>query len=299
MMMALIEGAPTLIQGIPPVQTIRTLEALRSGIADFRGEGASIALVPTMGALHAGHIALIEAAKRPGRKVVASIFVNPKQFGPNEDLSRYPRKETADLAMLKAAGCDLVWLPPVEAMYPDGFATNISVSGVSDGLDGAARPGHFDGVATVVAKLFNQVRPDVALFGEKDFQQLAVIRRMVADLDFGIEIQGVPTQRDDDGLALSSRNVYLDDEQRGAAVALPRALGVAAKALARGDEADNVLEAAREALTTAGFAVDYVELVDAETLLVDPDPSRERRLLAAAKLGSTRLIDNLAVPPDK
>ena len=278
------------------MQTIRTLEALRSGIADFRESGASIALVPTMGALHAGHIALIEAAKRPGRKVVASIFVNPKQFGPNEDLSRYPRKETADLAMLKAAGCDLVWLPPVEVMYPDGFATNISVAGVSDGLDGAARPGHFDGVATVVSKLFNQVRPDVALFGEKDFQQLAVIRRMVVDLDFGIELQGVPTQRDDDGLALSSRNVYLDDEQRAAAVVLPRALGVAAKAIARGDNAEATLAVARETLVAAGFTVDYVELVDAETLTPRSDAGRERRLLAAARLGSTRLIDNLAVP---
>ena len=283
------------------MQTIRTLEALRSGIAEFRaaenGGGAAIALVPTMGALHAGHIALIEAAKRPGRKVVASIFVNPKQFGPNEDLSRYPRKETADLAMLKAAGCDLVWLPPVEAMYPADFATNISVSGISDGLDGAARPGHFDGVATVVAKLFNQVRPDLALFGEKDFQQLAVIRRMVADLDFGIEIQGVPTQRDDDGLALSSRNVYLDAEQRAAAVALPRALGVAAKAITRGDDPETALDAARDTLTAAGFAVDYVELVDAETLTPGSDASRERRLLAAARLGNTRLIDNLAVLP--
>ena len=292
-----IEGAPTLIQGLSPVQTIRSLDALRSGTDVFRADGLTVALVPTMGALHAGHIALIEAAKRPGRKVVASIFVNPKQFGAGEDLSRYPRKETADLAMLKAAGCDLVWLPPVEAMYPDGFATNISVSGVSEGLDGAARPGHFDGVATVVAKLFNQVRPDVALFGEKDFQQLAVIRRMVADLDFAIEIQGVPTQRDDDGLALSSRNIYLDDEQRAAAVTLPRALGVAAKAIARGDDPEVALAAAREALITAGFAVDYVELVDAERLVATVDPSRERRLLAAAKLGATRLIDNLAVPP--
>ena len=279
------------------MQTIRSLEALRSGIADFRSEGASIALVPTMGALHSGPLALIEAAKRPGRKVVASIFVNPRQFGPNEDLSRYPRREMADARLLTEAGCDLLWMPPVEAMYPEGFATTISVSGVSEGLDGAARPGHFDGVATVVAKLFNQVRPDIALFGEKDFQQLAVIRRMVADLDFGIEIQGVPTQRDDDGLALSSRNIYLDEAQRAAAVALPRALGVAAKAIARGGDAEGALTAAREALNTAGFEVDYVELVDAATLTAGVDPSRERRVLAAARIGTTRLIDNLAIPP--
>ena len=278
------------------MQTIRTLEALRAAIADFRSAGSDIALVPTMGALHPGHIALIETARRQGRKVVASIFVNPKQFGPNEDLARYPRREAADARMLTEAGCDLLWLPPVDVMYPAGFATNISVAGVSEGLDGAARPGHFDGVATVVAKLFNQVRPDIALFGEKDFQQLAVIRRMVADLDFGIEIEGVPTQRDDDGLALSSRNVYLDDEQRAAAVALPRALGEAARAILRGDAPDDVLAAARDSLTTAGFVVDYVELVDAATLAADTDPSRPRRLLAAARLGTTRLIDNLDVP---
>ena len=278
------------------MQTIRSLEALRTAIADFRGDGAGIALVPTMGALHSGHIALIETARRQGRKVVASIFVNPKQFGPNEDLARYPRREAADARMLTEAGCDLLWLPPVEAMYPAGFATSISVSGVSDGLDGAARPGHFDGVATVVAKLFNQVRPDIALFGEKDFQQLAVIRRMVADLDFGIEIEGVPTQRDDDGLALSSRNVYLDTEQRAAAVALPRALGEAARAIARGDDPAAALATARESLIAAGFVVDYVELVDAETLTGDTASSRPRRLLAAARLGSTRLIDNLDVP---
>ena len=199
--------------------------------------------------------------------------------------------------LLTEAGCDLLWMPPVEVMYPDEFATTISVAGVSEGLDGASRPGHFDGVATVVAKLFNQVRPDIALFGEKDFQQLAVIRRMVADLDFGIEIQGVPTQRDDDGLALSSRNIYLDEAQRVAAVALPRALGVAAKAIARGDDPEGGLATAREALNTAGFEVDYVELVDAATLATATDPSRERRLLAAARIGTTRLIDNLAIPP--
>jgi len=277
------------------VQTIRQLDLLRGGIAEFREQGATIALVPTMGALHAGHMALIEAAKRPGTRVVASIFVNPKQFGPNEDLSRYPRKEIADIRMLKEAGCDLLWIPPVEAMYPEGFATNVSVSGVSEGLDGAARPGHFDGVATVVAKLFNQVRPDIAWFGEKDYQQLAVIRRMVADLDFGIEIMGVPTQREDDGLALSSRNVYLDDDQRSRAVALPRALGVAAKSIGRGDDIEAVLATARESLTAAGFEIDYVTLVDAETLTEGPGPDRPRRLLAAAKMGTTRLIDNIAV----
>ncbi|MGH6615186.1 pantoate--beta-alanine ligase [Sphingomonas sp.] len=277
------------------MQTIRQTESLREAVAAFRAEGARIALVPTMGALHAGHMALVEAAKRPGTRVVASIFVNPKQFGANEDLSRYPRKETADTRMLKDAGCDLLWMPPVEIMYPEGFATNISVAGVSDGLDGAARPGHFDGVATVVTKLFNQVRPDTAYFGEKDFQQLAVIRRMIIDLDLDIEIVGVPTQREDDGLALSSRNIYLDDDQRARAVTLPRALGVAAKAIGRGDDAEAALETARESLRTAGFEVDYVELVDAETLTPGHDPDRPRRLLAAARIGTTRLIDNLAI----
>lgn len=278
------------------MQTIRQLDLLRNGIADLRSDGSRIALVPTMGALHAGHIALIEAAKRPGTRVVASIFVNPKQFGPNEDLSRYPRKELADTRMLNEAGCDLLWMPPVEIMYPEGFATNVSVAGVSDGLDGAARPGHFDGVATVVTKLFNQVRPDLAYFGEKDFQQLAVIRRMVADLDMGIEIIGVPTQREDDGLALSSRNIYLDEAERAKAVALPRALGVAARAIQKGDDAEAALAVARESLIAAGFVIDYVELVDAETL-GRPDAGRPRRLVAAARLGQTRLIDNLAVEP--
>ncbi|MES2046600.1 MAG: pantoate--beta-alanine ligase [Pseudomonadota bacterium] len=276
--------------------TVRTIVELRAAIAAFRAEGARIALVPTMGALHAGHMALVEAAKRPGTKVVASIFVNPKQFGANEDLGRYPRKELADTRMLTEAGCDLLWMPPVEVVYPEGFATNVSVAGISEGLDGAARPGHFDGVATVVAKLFNQVTPDIAYFGEKDFQQLAVIRRMVADLDLPIEIAGVPTQRDDDGLALSSRNVYLDDAQRTKAVALPRALGVAARAIEKGGDPEAALAAARDTLTAAGFDIDYVALVDAETLAEDPAPTRERRLLAAARMGSTRLIDNIAIP---
>jgi len=277
------------------VQTVRDLTGLRDAVAAFRAEGATIALVPTMGALHAGHMALVEAARRPGTKVIASIFVNPRQFGPNEDLARYPRREAADARLLAEGGCDLLWLPPVEAMYPDGFATNISVSGVSDGLDGAARPGHFDGVATVVTKLFNQTGADIAYFGEKDFQQLAVIRRFVADLDMAVEIVGVPTQRDDDGLALSSRNIYLDDEQRAKAVALPRALGVAARAIGRGDDAEAALAEARATLIAAGFEVDYVTLADAETLSDSPAADRPRRLLAAARMGATRLIDNIAI----
>lgn len=274
---------------------VRDLAALRDAVREFRAEGLRVALVPTMGALHAGHIALVEAAKRPGTKVIASIFVNPIQFGPNEDLSRYPRREKADLTMLEDAGCDLAWLPAVETMYPDGFATNISVTGVTEGLDGATRPGHFDGVATVVSKLFNQASPDAAYFGEKDYQQLQVIRRMVADLDFEIEIVGVPTQRDDDGLALSSRNIYLDETERQKAVALPRVLGVAARAIGRGDDAATALAEAEASLTTAGFVVDYVALVDAETLSAEPEAGRPRRLLAAARMGTTRLIDNIAV----
>ena len=277
------------------METIRQLAALRAAIAEARGRGERVALVPTMGALHAGHIALVAEARRPGTCVVASIFVNPKQFGAGEDLSRYPRKEQADLKMLGEAGCDLAWLPGVDEMYPDGFATGVSVSGVSEGLDGASRPGHFDGVATVVTKLFNQVRPDTAFFGEKDFQQLAVIRRLVADLDMDIEVIGVPTQRDDDGLALSSRNIYLDEGERQKAVALPRALGLAAQALGRGEDADHVLAQAHAALNAAGFEVDYVSLVDAETLAA-PAEGRPRRLLAAARMGQTRLIDNIPIP---
>ena len=277
------------------MQTVRDLAGLRDAVAAFRAEGATIALVPTMGALHAGHMALIEAARRPGTKVIASIFVNPKQFGPNEDLARYPRREAADARLLADHGCDLLWAPPVEVMYPEGFATNVTVTGVSDGLDGAARPGHFDGVATVVTKLFNQTRADVAYFGEKDFQQLAVIRRFVADLDMAIEIVGVPTQRDDDGLALSSRNIYLDEEQRAKAIALPRALGVAARSIARGDDPEGALAEARGALVAAGFEVNYVALADAETLAESPAADRPRRLLAAARMGTTRLIDNVAV----
>jgi pantoate--beta-alanine ligase len=276
------------------VQTVRQLSDLRDAISGFRAAGERVAFLPTMGALHAGHMALVAEAKLAANRVVVSIFVNPKQFGPSEDLAQYPRKEQADSRMLAEAGVDLLWLPPVEVMYPEGHSTNVAVVGVSEPLDGAARPGHFDGVATVVAKLFNQVKPDIALFGEKDFQQLGVIRRMVADLDFDVEVRGVPTQRDDDGLALSSRNAYLAPEDRAAAVALPRALGVAAKAIEKGEDAEGALATARASLEAAGFTVDYVELADAETLGA-PVAGKPRRLLAAARIGGTRLIDNIAV----
>jgi len=278
------------------VQTVRDLESLRAAVGAFRQAGQSVALVPTMGALHAGHMALVEEARRRADRVVASIFVNPTQFGPGEDLAAYPRKETADAAMLEAAGCALLWLPPVEAMYPPGFATTVSVSGVTEGLDGAARPGHFDGVATVVTKLFNQVRPDLALFGEKDWQQLAVIRRMVADLDMALKIVGVPTQREEDGLALSSRNAYLSPEERDAARALPRALGEAARTIAAGGDVPAALAKAVATLEKAGFGpIDYLTLHDGETLAPVSALDRPARLLAAARLGKTRLIDNLPV----
>lgn len=276
------------------MQTVRRLEDLREALSAFRAAGERVALVPTMGALHDGHMALVEAAKRAGDRVVVSIFVNPKQFAPSEDLDKYPRKEQADSRLLASAGVDLLWTPPVDEMYPEGFATNISVRGVSEVLDGAHRPGHFDGVATVVSKLFNQVRPDVAVFGEKDWQQLAVIRRLVADLDFGIEILGVVTQREDDGLALSSRNIYLAPEDRARAVALPRALGLAERAIAKGDDIEAALAQAREMLAAAGFEIDYVVLADAETLGA-PQADRPLRLLAAARIGGTRLIDNIPV----
>lgn len=278
------------------MQTVHEINRLRESVAALRAGGATIALVPTMGALHAGHIALIDEARLRADHVVASIFVNPKQFGAGEDLDAYPRRAASDARMLADAGCALLWLPDVATMYPDGFATTISVSGVTDGLDGAARPGHFDGVATVVAKLFNQVRPDIALFGEKDYQQLAVIRRMAADLDFGIEIVGVATQRDEDGLALSSRNAYLDAAERAAARALPRALGDAAAAISAGEDAGGAIARAKETILKAGFAsIDYIALCDAETLEPVTGADRPARLLAAARIGTTRLIDNLAV----
>jgi pantoate--beta-alanine ligase len=275
------------------------MNALAAALAQWRGAGEKIGLVPTMGALHAGHLALVAEAKARADRVVATIFVNPLQFGANEDLDAYPRQEARDIELLEGAGCDLLWLPPASEMYPPGFATTVSVSGVSERWDGAARPGHFDGVATVVAKLFASVRPDLAIFGEKDFQQLAVIRRMKADLGLGVEIVGAGTVRDSDGLALSSRNAYLSDDERQRALALPRALEQARDAILGGEPVVQALDAARAALTEAGFGpVDYVALVDAATLEPIERPAGEMRLIAAARIGKTRLIDNLSVISD-
>lgn len=280
------------------MQTLRDVPALRRAVAELRRDGGNVALVPTMGALHAGHLQLVAEAKRLAKHVVASIFVNPKQFGPNEDLAAYPRREAADAALLEAAGVAILWAPGVDAMYPEGFATNVGVSGVTDGLDGAARPGHFDGVATVVTKLFNQVQPDIALFGEKDYQQLATIRRMVADLDLPVEIVGVPTVREHDDLALSSRNAYLSQEEREVAAAFPQALREAAAAIEEGADIGIVLAGTRARLAAAGFdPVDYVALCDAATLDPIDELDRPARLLAAARIGRTRLIDNLPVAP--
>ncbi len=279
------------------MQIIRELELLRNAVRAWRVKHKRIALVPTMGALHAGHMAIIAEARQRADRVVASIFVNPTQFGPNEDLKSYPRREAEDAAMLEAAGCDILWAPDVAVMYPDGFSTTISVAGVSEGLDGAARPGHFDGVATVVAKLFGQTLPDLALFGEKDFQQLAVIRRMVADLNIRVGIVGVPTVRDADGLALSSRNAYLNAGERVVARALPDALHAAATAITAGAPVAEAIDGARAALVAAGFdPIDYVELCDADTLVPTRVAQGPLRLLAAARLGRTRLIDNVEVP---
>jgi len=280
------------------VQTIRDIHSLRKAVAELRKNGGKVALVPTMGALHAGHMALVAEAKARAEHVVVSIFVNPTQFGPNEDLGSYPRQEERDAELLAEAGCAILWLPEVGTMYSGDHSTSISVGGVSDGLDGAARPGHFAGVATVVAKLFNQVQPDIALFGEKDYQQLAMLRRMVRDLDIAVELVGVPTHRDADGLALSSRNAYLSTEERIAARALPRALGEAAQAILAGGAVNEALERARAILAEAGFSqVDYVVLCDAETLEPVAELARPARILAAARIGRTRLIDNLPVAP--
>jgi pantoate--beta-alanine ligase len=279
------------------VQTIRSSEELTRARREMRG---TVALVPTMGALHAGHLALVDEAKRHADKVVATIFVNPTQFNDPADLERYPRNEAEDTRLLAERGCDLLWMPQVEDIYPAGFATTVHVARVGERWEGEHRPGHFDGVATVVAKLLLSVRPDVALFGAKDFQQLAVIRRMVADLNLGSDIVGVPTARDDDGLALSSRNQLLSAEERQRAVALPQALESARAAILAGTPVAEALRQAKQSLVNAGFLrIDYFALVDAATLEPLDMPRNAMRLIAAAVIGTTRLIDNVQVEMDQ
>ena len=278
------------------MQSIREVPQLTAALIALRAGGKSLALVPTMGALHAGHMSLIEEARRKADRVVASIFVNPLQFGENEDLDRYPRQEAKDGVMLEEAGCDLLWLPAAADIYPPGFATTISVKGLSDRWEGEARPGHFDGVATVVAKLLCAIRPDIALFGEKDFQQLAVIRLMAQDLQLGVEVLGVETVRDEDGLALSSRNAYLSADERTRAVELPGALNEAAERILAGTPVAEALREAKNRLSAAGFSrIDYVALVIAMTMEPLDRPVGPMRLIAAAVIGTTRLIDNIAV----
>ncbi len=279
------------------MQTVRHLPELRAQLAQLRRAGARIAFVPTMGALHMGHVSLVEAAKARADHVVVSIFVNPLQFGANEDLDAYPRQEAADAAKLTQAGVALLWLPTVQTMYPDGFATRVRVEGYDAMLCGAARPGHFDGVATVVAKLFNAVQPDVALFGEKDWQQLAIIRRMVRDLDMPLAVEGVATVRDaGDGLALSSRNAYLSPEQRTAAGAIPATLDAVADAISGGAEPLAACADGCERLLAAGFSsIDYLELRSGDTLQPCSADDPAARLFVAARIGSTRLIDNRAL----
>ena len=278
----------------PPVD--RTIANLRGRIAAWRKAGDTIALVPTMGALHEGHLALVRSAREQARRAVVSIFVNPTQFAPTEDFNAYPRTEASDLAKLATVSADAVFAPGVAEMYPAGFATSIAVGGPSAGLETDFRPHFFGGVATVVAKLLLSCLPDIAIFGEKDYQQLMVISRMTADLGIPTRIVGHPTLRENDGLAMSSRNAYLSPAERAIAPRLNAALRTAAAAIRAGADISAALAAARTALTAAGFAVDYVELRNAETLAPVADASREPlRLLAAAKLGRTRLIDNIAV----
>ncbi|QDL97841.1 pantoate--beta-alanine ligase [Rhodopseudomonas palustris] len=280
----------------PPV-VARTLPALRRALAELRRRNASVALVPTMGALHDGHLSLVRLAKRRADKVVVSVFVNPTQFAPHEDFGSYPRTFKADAAKLAAENVDLIWNPDVKAMYPEGFSSRIITEGPAvAGLEDRFRPHFFGGVATVVGKLFNQCRPDVAVFGSKDFQQLRVVTRMAADLDMGVKVVGAPTMRERDGLAMSSRNVYLSDEERALAPTLYRAMKEVARRIKAGKSIDASLAAGAELIAGAGFVLDYLEARHAESLA--PIKSRKDgpiRLLVAAKLGKTRLIDNIAV----
>jgi pantoate--beta-alanine ligase len=280
-----------------PLPVARTVANLRETVSDWRRQGFTVGFVPTMGALHDGHLSLVREAGQRADKVVTSVFVNPTQFAPHEDLGRYPRQEAKDAEMLAAAGCDLLYAPSVEAMYPADASTTITVAGPSEGLEGSARPQMFGGVALVVCKLFNQVQPDLAVFGEKDWQQLMVVRRMVRDLDIAVEIVGLPTARDGYGLALSSRNAYLSEAELAIARRLNGVLAEAAAEATRGRPVAEVEATAESALLVAGFqSVDYVAIRRADDLTAFEDAvDGPARVLAAAWLGKTRLIDNMAV----
>jgi len=280
-----------------PPRVVRTLPALQRAVTRLRRAHQTIALVPTMGALHAGHLALVRLARRRARRVIVSIFVNPTQFAPGEDLASYPRDLGADLAALAGTGADLAWVPTAETMYPAGFATRIVPGGPATvGLEDAFRPHFFAGVATVVAKLFLQCRPDVAIFGEKDYQQLKVVTALARDLDLPLKIVGAPIVRERDGLAMSSRNAYLSTAERSVAPTLQRVLAQCALELAQGADLAATLAGARAAITQAGFVLDYLEARHADTLApVSSARDGRLRLLVAARLGRTRLIDNVAV----
>ena len=276
----------------------RTLTRMRDMVSRLRAGGGRIALVPTMGALHEGHLALIRRAQTIAEHVVVSIFVNPTQFGPDEDYSRYPRCEKTDQHKLSVSGVDLLYAPSIEEMYPNGFSTTVQVTALSNRLCGESRPGHFDGVATVVTKLFNQVQPHSAVFGEKDYQQLLVIRRLIADLDLEVIIESVPIIRDSDGLALSSRNAYLNTQHRRLAPQLHQRIEALATALTTGADVEPARATTISQLKEAGFdAVDYLAVCNAETLAPATFPGPPARVFAAVKLGQTRLIDNVPIPP--
>jgi len=278
------------------VEIVRTVADLRAQMAQYRRSGASVGLVPTMGALHDGHLTLVRSAKLDNARVIVTIFVNPKQFGPTEDLSRYPRDEAADVALLKEVGTDLLFAPDLGEMYPEGFSTSVSVGGISQHLEGASRPQFFNGVATVVSKLLLQAVPDRAYFGEKDFQQLQVVRRMVRDLNIPVAIVAVPTIREADGLAMSSRNRYLSPAQRKMASALPQIMHDTVTELRSGLVAAPIIANAKGRLHKAGFdRVDYLELCDESTLQPIPVARASSRLFVAAYVGATRLIDNWPV----
>ncbi|MDQ5871795.1 MAG: pantoate--beta-alanine ligase [Acidobacteriota bacterium] len=279
------------------MKTVRDASALRALVGEARASGSSISFVPTMGALHEGHLSLVRLARRECPFVVVSIFVNPLQFAPGEDLARYPRREEDDLAALEREHVDAVYMPQAQDLYPPGFSTAVEVGSVSEGGEGAARPGHFRGVATVVAKLFLQVAPDVAVFGSKDLQQVAVVRRMIRDLDFPLRLVVGETVREPDGLAMSSRNAYLSPAERRLAAAFPRALFEARNDVERGErDTATLTTAVRRRLAEAGLAVDYVDVIDPDTMSPVREAEPGSAVAAAVRIGRTRLIDNVRLP---